>query len=72
MERDKVVSSMMESIGYDEETKTLEIEFTNGSIWQYEPMTAEGYRDFLKSDSMGSYFHKFIKSNDLLNASCID
>lgn len=35
MLRDPVSSSNIASIGYDPGSETLEIEFTNGSIYQY-------------------------------------
>ena len=35
MIRDPVSSSNIASIGYDSDSETLEIEFTNGSIYQY-------------------------------------
>ena len=35
MIRDLVASSNIASIGYDPDSETLEIEFTNGSIYQY-------------------------------------
>ncbi len=35
MERYSVASSNIASIGYDEPSQTLEVEFLNGSIYQY-------------------------------------
>ena len=35
MIRDPVISSNIASIGYDAGNETLEVEFTNGSIYQY-------------------------------------
>ena len=35
MERQSVSSSNLRSIGYDHSSSTLEVEFNNGSIYQY-------------------------------------
>ena len=35
MERKKVSSSKIRTVGYDARTQTLEVEFNNGSVMQY-------------------------------------
>jgi hypothetical protein len=35
MNRDSVASSNITSAGYDETAQTIEVEFSNGSIYQY-------------------------------------
>jgi hypothetical protein len=35
MNREAVTSSNIASIGYDEDSQTLEIEFLNGGLYQY-------------------------------------
>ncbi|MBT9614418.1 MAG: KTSC domain-containing protein, partial [Burkholderiales bacterium] len=40
MERKKVSSSKIRSIGYDERAQTLEVEFNNGSVMQYSRVSA--------------------------------
>lgn len=62
MERKLVRSSNIKSIGYDEETKTLEVEFTNGGIYQYKEVPKEIYEGFSKTESIGSYFAKSVKA----------
>ena len=42
MIRDPVASSNIASIGYDPDSETLEIEFTNGSILYFRPAGAYG------------------------------
>lgn len=64
MERKPVKSGNIASVGYDEENKILEIEFHSGGIYQYEPITASGYRDFINAPSLGTYFSRFIKNNN--------
>jgi len=72
MNREPVTSSNITSIGYDADKSILEIEFNTGKIYQYEPVTAEGHLEFMKSDSIGSFFHKHIRGNDTLTVTKID
>ena len=61
-----VNSSMLASIGYDEENKTLEVEFVNGPVYQYFEFPKEEYDNFLElkdnDESLGSFFNKNIKA----------
>jgi KTSC domain len=61
MKRKNVSSSMMASIGYDEKTKTLEIEFNSGTIWQYFDVPKSEFNKMTKADSLGRYFRDCIK-----------
>jgi hypothetical protein len=61
MERVSVNSSYIASIGYDASTMTLEIQFRNGSIYQYYGVPAEVYEGLMNAGSKGSYFHHHIK-----------
>lgn len=61
MERTKVKSSNLKSVGYDEAAKTLEIEFLNGSVYRYVGVPAETYRRFAGAESLGKAFHAFIR-----------
>jgi hypothetical protein len=60
MERKPVASSNLVSIGYDEETLTLEVEFYSG-IYQYFDVPLYVFEELLNSDSKGSYLHGSIK-----------
>jgi hypothetical protein len=61
MNRISVSSSNLVSVGYDVEDKTLEIEFQNGSIYQYYGVPERIYRGFMNAASHGSYFDAYIK-----------
>lgn len=62
MKRIKVVSQMIESVGYDEPNETLEVEFaSNHSLYQYIKVPAYVYREFIKEISIGKYFIEKIK-----------
>lgn len=52
---------MITSVGYDEGTKILEVKFKNGALYQYPDIEKKKYEKFLKSDSKGTYFSKYIR-----------
>lgn len=61
MERKSVSSSNIASIGYDEATSTLEIEFLNNSIYQYFDVPQHIYQGLMNADSHGQYLAQNIK-----------
>lgn len=63
MERLKVDSSNLNSVGYDKESKSLDVEFKGGSVYRYFGVPSFLYDDMLVSTSKGSFFHKHIKKN---------
>jgi len=63
MKRTAVSSSMVKSIGYDKISKTVEVEFSNGSIGQYLNVPAEKHKEFLNADSHGKFVHQELKPN---------
>lgn len=56
MEREPVVSSNIASIGYDEATETLEVEFTSGGTYSYSSVPQSTYQAFLEASSKGAFF----------------
>jgi len=56
MDRKRVNSSKIRSIGYDEKTQTLEVELSNGQIWQYPKVYPEVYRRFMAAPNPTSFF----------------
>ncbi len=62
MNRDSVASSNIISIGYDEPSQTLEIEFLNGSIYQYYNVGAAIYEGLMHAPSKGQFLHAEIKN----------
>ncbi|MCP9750121.1 KTSC domain-containing protein [Ferruginibacter sp. HRS2-29] len=63
MDRTSVTSSNIASIGYDENSSTLEIEFLNGSIYQYFDVPQAVYEELMRAPSHGSYLATNIKGN---------
>lgn len=61
MERKPVKSSNMKSIGYNETNKNLEIEFNNGSIYEYYKVPKEIHISLMNAPSHGKYFNQYIK-----------
>jgi hypothetical protein len=56
MERKSVSSSNLSSIGYDPTTRTLEIEFNSGAIYQYSGVPEPKYEALMNAASIGSHF----------------
>lgn len=61
MNRTPVTSSSINSIGYDAETKILEVEFNTGAIYRYLNVTESEYAGLMDAESVGAYFSKHIK-----------
>lgn len=55
MKRYSVDSSNVVSIGYEPTTATLEVEFYNGSIYQYFDVPEAIFQDFMNAPSKGKY-----------------
>ncbi len=56
-----VVSSLIESVGYDEESRKLYVQFHSGPTWAYEEVPPEVYQALREAPSVGRYFLKEIK-----------
>lgn len=61
MNRDAVASSNIASIGYDEPSQTMEVEFNNGSIYQYYNVEPSVYQQMMLASSKGQFLHFYIK-----------
>jgi hypothetical protein len=61
MNRTHVSSSNIASIGYDLQRSTLEVEFLDGSIYQYFGVPATLYQGLMSAASHGSYLDAYIK-----------
>jgi hypothetical protein len=65
MERKRLLSGKIKSAGYDEKSRTLELEFEGGDILQYAPFAPEMYRRFSSSSSPWSYYQDNIEGEYL-------
>ena len=61
MIRAKVQSSNVKTVGFDPKTNTLEIEFHDGAIYQYDDVNFGEYNRLLNAGSIGSHLAKVIK-----------
>jgi len=60
MTRTSVKSSNIKSIGYDSETKTLEVEFSGERVYQYYEVPAELHAELMLAESHGSFLYENI------------
>lgn len=58
-----VSSSMANGIGYDEQRKVLQVEFKNGSVYQYSEVESETWESFRSADSVGKFFNAEIRGS---------
>ena len=63
MQRQNVESSNLASVGYDEKSQILEIEFNHGGVYQYFDVPIEEYESLMGADSLGSYFYHNIRND---------
>ena len=56
MKGDHVNSRAIASLGYDAATRTLEIEFVDGDVYDYFEVPAELYHLFRHANSLGGFF----------------
>jgi hypothetical protein len=61
MERKKVNSSRIRSVGYDERNHLLEVELSDGSIYQYSGVSPEVHRRFVSAPTIASFFQDKIE-----------
>lgn len=61
MNRQAVSSSNIASIGYDNESQTVEIEFLNGGVYQYFDVPSHVYQELIDAASHGQYLAQNIK-----------
>ena len=60
MERKRINSSGLRSAGYDERSRLLEVETSDGRVLQFTAVGAETYRRLMSSPSPASYYKDHI------------
>ncbi len=63
MQRKRVISSNLLSVGYDSTSGTLEIEFHSRWVYQYFNVPTAIYQNLMNASSHGSYHAVYIKNN---------
>jgi len=56
MERKRVNASKIRSVGYDEKNQTLEVELSNGQVYQYVKVYPEVYRQFMAAPNQTTFY----------------
>ncbi|MEK0448884.1 MAG: hypothetical protein RL088_1152 [Verrucomicrobiota bacterium] len=62
IERVPVDSSNLKSVGFDEKSRVLEIQFHHGGIYRYHDVPAETHAALMKAESKGRYFQTNIRN----------
>ena len=61
MRRHAVESSSISSVGYNAASKTLEVEFHNGSLYRYYDVPQSVYDAWMAAPSKGQFFTGYIR-----------
>ena len=59
MDRNKVSSSNVASLGYD--NGIMEVEFSNGNLYRYAGVSQADFDSLMNADSIGKAFHSTIR-----------
>jgi hypothetical protein len=62
MDRQLVASSNVASIGYDEASATLEVQFLNGGVYQYFNVGSDLHAQLMAAPSKGQFIHAYIRN----------
>ena len=63
MERKKVNSSQIRSVGYDPLSLTLEVETSDGTVWQYTKVPSEVHRRLMAAPTIATYYRDQIEED---------
>lgn len=61
MRRERVASESLASVGYDDASEILEVEFHNGRVYQYLGVPPEVHDGLVHADLIGAYFNANIR-----------
>jgi len=56
MERKRINSSKIRAVGYDPQSQTLEVEFSDGKVLAYRGVSPEVHRGFMAAPSPVAYW----------------
>ena len=63
MLRQGVASTNLQSVGYDEGTQTLEVQFVNGRVYQYYGVPENMHTQLMQAPSKGQFFNAYIRNS---------
>ncbi|MFI2436880.1 KTSC domain-containing protein [Streptomyces sp. NPDC018693] len=61
MQRISVTSTNLVSVGYESNSRALEVQFKNGSVYQYAGVPEAVYSGLMSAASKGRYLDAFVK-----------
>lgn len=61
MNRTPVSSSQLKSVGHDPATNKMHVEFKNGSVYEYDNVSAAEHQALAGAPSVGEHFNKHVK-----------
>jgi hypothetical protein len=61
MDRTPIESTRMRSVAYDEDRYRMEIEFSDGEVYQYVGVPRDEYRGLMQASSPQTYFERHVK-----------
>ncbi len=61
MERTPVKSSSIRSVGYDPETRMLEVEFASGAVYQHQDVPPELHKGLTDAESPGRFYQQNLR-----------
>lgn len=61
MKKTKVESSHIASIGYEPGSRTMHVEYKNGSVYEHRNVPEVFHKTFMSAESPGEFFHKNIR-----------
>jgi hypothetical protein len=63
VQRTPVSSAVFTSVGYDQATRRMQVEFHNGRVTTYNNVSESTWDEFRTSSSLGRYYSRHIRSN---------
>ncbi|SPE36711.1 Imidazoleglycerol-phosphate synthase (modular protein) [Candidatus Sulfopaludibacter sp. SbA6] len=57
-----VRSRLLASLAYDQDETILQLEFRDGTVYQYFQVPRQTYQSLLQADSKGAYFNSHIRN----------
>ena len=62
MDMTAVKSKSITEVGYEESTGEMHVKFASGHTYRYKGVSPEAHKAFVGAESIGSHFHKQIRS----------
>jgi hypothetical protein len=62
VERRPVSSSHLAAVGYDPAAQKMQVEFSNGAVYEYRGVPAHTHEALMNANSAGEHFVKHIKN----------